>query len=135
MNGIEQISDVAFMKRFIKCNAWFQWITENIIPSGIVSYQKPEILKPYHVVAIDGSDVYTKGAVKQAWHLHYSIDLFSLNCNQFKITEKSIGETLKFYYRKKRFSNSRPCLCNYNWNGILSGKWRRFYFKNKKQTI
>ena len=47
------------------------------------------------MVAIDASDVYTKGTIKQAWHLHYSVDLFSLNCSQFKITEESTGETLK----------------------------------------
>lgn len=95
INGTEQMSDVAFMKRFIKCNEWFQWITKNIRPSGIINYEIPEILKPYHVVAIDASDVYTKGAVKQAWHLHYCVDLFSLNSSQFKITEESTGETLK----------------------------------------
>ena len=95
MNWTGQMSDVAFMKRFIKCNGWFQWITENIKPDAVTGYQLPEILKPYHVVAIDASDVYTKGAIKQAWHLHYSVDLFSLNCSQFKITEESTGETLK----------------------------------------
>ena len=95
MNGTGQMSDVAFMKRFIKCNGWFQWITENIKPDAVTGYQLPEILKPYRVVAIDASDVYTKGAIKQAWHLHYSVDLFSLNCSQFKITEESTGETLK----------------------------------------
>lgn len=83
------------MKRFIKCNEWFQWITKNIRPCRVINYQLPETLKPYHVVAIDASDVYTKGAVKQAWHLHYCVDLFSLNCSQFKITEENTGETLK----------------------------------------
>ena len=59
-------SGVAFMKRFIKCNGWFQWITENIKPNAVTGYQLPEILKPYRVAAIDASDVYTKGAIKQA---------------------------------------------------------------------
>ncbi|WP_336534055.1 transposase [Bacteroides acidifaciens] len=65
-------------------------------------YQKPKILQEYNVTAIDASDVYTKGAVKQAWHLHYALDLFSLNCQQYKITDEKTGETLKnFEIRKK----------------------------------
>ena len=49
MNGTGQMSDVAFMKRFIKCNGWFQWITENIKPNAVTGYQLPEILKPYRI--------------------------------------------------------------------------------------
>ena len=65
-------------------------------------YQKPKILQEYNVTAIDASDVYTKGAVKQAWHLHYALDLFSLNCQQHKVTDEKTGETLKnFEIRKK----------------------------------
>jgi len=95
MNGTGKISDVAFMKRFIKSKEWFQWMAGNLLPKKITSYQKPKKLWPYHVFAIDASNVYTKGAVKQAWHLHYSFNLFTLNCDQFKITEEKTGETLK----------------------------------------
>lgn len=95
MNGTGKISDVAFMKRFTKSCAWFQWIAKNIKPQKMCQYQKPEKLQKYNVIAIDASDVYTKGAVKQAWHLHYALDLFSLNCQQYKITEEKTGETLK----------------------------------------
>jgi len=95
MNGTGKISDAAFMKRFIKSKEWFQWITGNILPEEIIHYQKPEKLEQYNVFAIDASGVNTKGAVKQSFHLHYSVDLFSLNCSQFKITEEKTGETLK----------------------------------------
>jgi len=102
MNGTGKMSDVAFMKRFIKSKEWFQWITGNILPKKISHYHKPEKLDPYHVVAIDASDVYIKGAVKQAWHLHYSMDIFSLNCSQFQITEEKTGETLKNFAIKEK---------------------------------
>ena len=102
MNGTGKMSDVAFMKRFAKSSRWFQWITKNIKPGDMCHYQKPGILQEYNVTAIDASDVYTKGAVKQAWHLHYALDLFSLNCQQYKITDEKTGETLKnFEIRKK----------------------------------
>ena len=102
MNGTGKMSGVAFRKRFAKSSRWFQWITKNIKPGDMCHYQKPGILKEYNVTAIDASDVYTKGAVKQAWHLHYALDLFSLNCQQYKITDEKTGETLKnFEIRKK----------------------------------
>lgn len=101
MNGTGKMSDVAFMKRFIKGSGWFQWITKNIKPGYMCHYQKPGILQEYNVTAIDASDVYTKGAVKQAWHLHYALDLFSLNCQQYKITDEKTGETLKNFKIRK----------------------------------
>lgn len=101
MNGTGKMSDVAFMKRFIKSSGWFQWITKNIKPGYMCYYQKPGILQEYNVTAIDASDVYTKGAVKQAWHLHYALDLFSLNCQQYKITDEKTGETLKNFKIRK----------------------------------
>ena len=102
MNAIGTLSDVAFMKRFTKSKSWFQWMTQNIKPEAIMHYQKPKLLEDYHVVAIDASDVFTKGAAKQTFHLHYAIDLFSLNCSQFNITEQSTGETLKNFDVKKK---------------------------------
>ena len=101
MNGTGKMSDVAFMKRFTKSNGWFQWITKNIKPGDMCHYQKPGILQEYNVTATDASDVYTKGAVKQAWHLHYALDLFSLNCQQYKITDEKTGETLKNFEIRK----------------------------------
>lgn len=54
------------------------------------------------MIAVATSDIVQKGAIKKTWHLHYCVDLFSLICNQFKITEQSIGESLKnFKIREK----------------------------------
>lgn len=58
-------------------------------------YKKPNWLAPYQVLAVDASDIVEKSAVKRLWHLHYAVDLFSLTCSQFLITEQSTGESLK----------------------------------------
>jgi len=50
---------------------------------------------PYQVLAVDASDILEKGAVKRLWHLHYAVDLFSLTCSRFLITEQSTKESLK----------------------------------------
>lgn len=56
-----------------------------------------EKLKEKRVKTIDASDILTKGAVKQTWHLHYAFDLFSLKTAEFHITPKSTGETLETF--------------------------------------
>ena len=104
LSGIGKLSDVAFMKKFVQCKDWIKWLTENILPNPVMHYKKPGWLKPYRVLAVDASDIAEKGAVKRLWHLHYALDLFSLTCHQFKITEQSTGESLK------NFSFGKDCL-------------------------
>lgn len=58
-------------------------------------------MEQYNIFAIDASDVNTKGAVRQSFHPRYSVDLFSLNCSQFKTTEEKTGETLKNFIIQK----------------------------------
>lgn len=95
MVGIGKISDVALIKKFNKCCDWLKWIIENIKPNDVINYKKPIELENYNVIAVDASDIREKGAIHREWHLHYGINLFSLTCNQFKITNQSTGETLK----------------------------------------
>ncbi len=104
LSSIGKISDVAFMKKFIQCKEWIKWLTQNILPNPIMHYKKPGWLESYQVLAVDASDIVEKSAVKRLWHLHYAVDLFSLTCSQFKITEQSTGESLK------NFTFSKGCL-------------------------
>ena len=45
LTKLGNLSDVAFMKRFEKCNDWFKWIISNIVTDGIIKYDKPEWIK------------------------------------------------------------------------------------------
>ncbi len=53
------------------------------------------------MLAVDASDIVKKGAVKKLWYLYYAVDLFSLTCNQFKVTEQSTGESLENFTLEK----------------------------------
>ncbi len=99
--GLAEISDVGFMKRFSQCSNWFKWIIQNLKPGEVAKYKKPEELESYRVLAIDASDINGKGAVKQYWHLHYAVNLFTLSCAEFKLTEATTGETLKNFTFQK----------------------------------
>ena len=92
--SIYDISDVGFMKRFSQCGNWFDWIIENLTPSEIIQYSKPEILENYHVLAVDATDITSGGKANQKWHIHYALNLFTLTCSEFKLTPETTGESL-----------------------------------------
>ena len=89
------ISDVGFMKRFIRCNEWIKWINAHMVADEHQMYEKPSQLKDYRVMAIDASNIVSKGAVRQTWRLHYAVNLFSMNSEMFAITQEETGESLK----------------------------------------
>ena len=68
------ISDVGFMKRFVRCKDWIKWINQHMAKDGRQMYVKPEQLEGFRVMAIDASDIVSKGAVKQIWRLHYAVN-------------------------------------------------------------
>ena len=41
--GIAQLSDVAFMKKFVKCDDWFKWILDHLKIEELMSYEKQKI--------------------------------------------------------------------------------------------
>ena len=100
--GMEKISDVGFMGRFQKSYQWLKWITEHMKPEAAVEYEKPAELEEYRVLAIDGSDVYTRGAAPKKWRLHYALNLFALNCHECRITEQAVGERLQNFTLGKK---------------------------------
>lgn len=90
-----KISDVGFMKHFQNCNDWIRWINEHMMQEYTTIYDVPDKLKSKNIIAIDASNITSKGAVKQTWKLHYAVNLFSATTEQFKITSESTGEKLK----------------------------------------
>lgn len=89
------ISDVGFMKRFIRCNKWIKGIISEMMNNEVIQYPVPDKLKDYKVIAIDASDVQQKGAVQRLFHLHYAVNLFTLSSEAFKVTPQEQGESLK----------------------------------------
>ena len=106
-----------------------------MLPNEIIHYKKTEELEPYRVIVVDASDIVQKGAVRKTWHLHYGVDLFSLTCNQFQLTEQSTGESLKNFFIKKRPYYSGSCLWNHHKHRALSEKWRGFHYQDKNKPF
>ena len=53
MSGIGKISDVGFMKRFLKSKEWIIWLSQHILPNPVLHYKKPRWLESYQVLAVD----------------------------------------------------------------------------------
>jgi hypothetical protein len=95
LTKIGDISDVAFMKRFEKCNGWFKRIISDLVTNGMIPYQKPELLENYNIIAVDATDVKEKGRSGRIYRLHFALDLFKMESLQYSITTQKIGETLR----------------------------------------
>ena len=65
--------------------------------SQLLAYEKPEQLEKYRVLAVDASTVVSGGKIGLRWHLHYAVNLFTLNTAMFQLTGEETGETLKNY--------------------------------------
>ena len=101
--GIAKISDVAFLKRFAKCQAWLKWIISQVAPMPITNYAIPKFLEGYTLIALDASDVIEKGKAKRIFRLHYAMDLIKMCAVSFKLTSQSIGETLLNFELKENW--------------------------------
>ena len=97
-SGIADISDTAFMERFEKSKDWFHAMNLALIKE---SYASPICIKKgVNLRLIDGSIVSEGGKTGSQWRLHYSFQLPSMSCDQFKITPmkgSGNGESVEHY--------------------------------------
>lgn len=93
--GWADISDVALMKRLRGCSEWFRWMALRLVEQqSTASLDEPAWLRAYRVRSVDASVICEPGSTGTDWRLHYSLDLFSLSCEQFQITSPKVGESL-----------------------------------------
>jgi hypothetical protein len=87
------ISDVALLKRLRSTSQWFNWMSLELINKiGVVTIP-PKWLKNYHIKTVDASVITEPGSTGTDWRLHYSMNLYNLSCEDFKITKPSTGES------------------------------------------
>jgi hypothetical protein len=90
------------MKRFSKCGKLFRWILENLKPAATAHYKKPDKFSEYgNINGLDASVVTTGGKAKKTYRLHYSINIFELRSEQYKITGQETGESLTNFEVKR----------------------------------
>ena len=91
---LADISDVALLKRLRAASEWFRWMALCLLADRGVSTEQPEWLSGYQARTVDASVVSEPGSTGTDWRLHYSLRLFGLHCDDFKITRPQVGESL-----------------------------------------
>jgi len=90
---LTSISDVALLKRLRSASQWFNWMSLALLKDIGVEILPPKWLKDYKVKTVDASVITEPGSTGTDWRLHYSMNLYNLSCEDFKITKPSVGES------------------------------------------
>jgi hypothetical protein len=99
--GIATISDVALLKRLRASSQWFRWMSVELLSKRGLKLEPPNWLAKFNVRTVDASVVSEPGSTGTDWRLHYSMKLYSLQCDQFLITRQETGESfVNFDIRK-----------------------------------
>jgi hypothetical protein len=102
--GLAKVSAVALFKRLRQAERWLLDVTRYLLQEhqrllGLSSNKAPAI--PYQLRIIDATDVREPGNTGTNLRLHYSLQLPSLSCDHFEITDESGGEKLgRFDFRE-----------------------------------
>lgn len=91
LSGLCSISPVAVFKRLRAAEQWLRWLAEQFwLRRG-----RPCSLPGRRVRVVDASVVSEAGVTGSQWRVHYAIDLASLQCDFFELTDVHGGETYR----------------------------------------
>jgi hypothetical protein len=85
------VSAVALFQRLRAAEGWLRWMADRL-------WQRPSpppLPQGYRVRAIDATTVSVPGSVGTDWRLHFGINLESLQCDFFEVTDAHEGETFR----------------------------------------
>lgn len=85
------VSAVALFNRLRAAEPWLRWMADQIWQR----HPAPPLPDGYRVRAIDATTVSVPGSVGTDWRLHFGLDLESLQCDFFEVTDARGGETFR----------------------------------------
>lgn len=93
--GISRISDVAFLKRLAKADAWLRWMAEGVMNGWVNTVPHVVDTSGLRVRLIDATRVQGPGSKALPWRIHYAVELPSLLCDEMTITGREVGESFR----------------------------------------
>jgi hypothetical protein len=90
--GIADMSQVALLKRLRTSGSWLAWLGAGLCRSLRDMARLPQGLRPR---AIDSTTVQGPASKGTEWRVHYALDLVSLNCDWFELTDAHGGELIE----------------------------------------
>ena len=85
------VSAVALSKRLGNAEGWPRWMADQLRQR----HPTPPLPDGYRVRAIDATTVSVPGSVGTDWRVHFGIDLGTLQCDFFEVTDAHGGETFR----------------------------------------
>ena len=90
---LADVSDVALQKKLKGLSDWFRWMCIELLKSRGIELTPPKWLKILNVKSVDASVITEPGSTGTDWRLHYSLNMFDLQCDQFIISRPDVGES------------------------------------------
>lgn len=92
VSGIADMSQVALLKRLRSSGAWLAWIGAALCRTWREAPRLPETMR---VRAVDSTTIQGPASKGTEWRVHYSLNLQSLDCDWFELTDAKGGELLE----------------------------------------
>ena len=90
--GLSEMSMVGLFKRFRSSRDWLAWIARELCGRLREEVRIPEGLRPR---IFDSTTIQGPASRGTGWRLHYSLDLQTLGCDWYEITDAKGGELLE----------------------------------------
>ena len=91
--GLADISDVALFKRLRASGEWLRWMAVEMLQQRDVTPVQPAWLEGCCVRVVDATVVCEPGSTGTDWRVHYSLNLYGLQCDEFHLTGPKVGES------------------------------------------
>ena len=87
--GLGQLNPSAVYRRLRSAEEWLRWMAEQMRAS--LGFRVPKLAQ--RVLAVDATAITEPGSTGTDWRIHYAIDLATLQCDFFLLTDVKGGET------------------------------------------
>lgn len=89
--GIASMSPVALLKRVRRSGDWLAWLGGELCRP---LREEPRVAHGFRLRVVDGTTVQGPAATTTGWRLHFVLDLRSLSCDWYELTDRFVGESL-----------------------------------------
>lgn len=93
--NLAELTDVALLKRLRASEPWLRAMTEQMLKKSRYCQELNPQWGNRRIRVIDATTVQEPGATGTSWRVHYGLQLPSLECDFFEVTDVSGGETFK----------------------------------------
>lgn len=91
-SGVAEMSQVALLKRVRRSGAWLAWLGAELCRNLREEPRLPKGLRPR---AVDSTTIQGPASKGTEWRVHYALDLPTLTCDAFAVTDAHGGELLE----------------------------------------